>query len=104
MLVDAAEQRLVSVENVSVSFIDAGELYGAAPAFAEPVLPDEAPIQKSELKIYDEIRLEPISVDRCLRNELRGWYHVKNRWVENEFGNRFYLDTYASKWLAFAKK
>ena len=104
MLVDAAEQRLVSVENVSVSFIDAGELYGAAPAFAEPVLLDEAPIPKSELKTYDEIWLEPISVDRCLRNELRGWYHVKNRWVENEFGNRFYLDTYASKWLAFARK
>ena len=36
-----------------------------------------------------------------IRKELQGWYHVKDRFVENEYGNRFYLDTYGSKWLAF---
>jgi len=28
-----------------------------------------------------------------LRNEMRGWYKVFNRYVENELGYRFYLYT-----------
>lgn len=40
-------------------------------------------------------------IGHFFRNELRGWYKVKARWVENEFGNRFYFDVYGSKWLAF---
>lgn len=101
MLVDAVQKKLVTTNNFSVSFCDAGELFRMIPAFAEPILPKGPPIPKSEIRSYDEIWLEPISTDNILRKELRGWYHVKNRWVENEFGNRFYLDTYASKWLAF---
>ena len=101
MLVDAVEKKLVTTNNFSVAFCDAGELFRMVPAFADPILPQETPIPKSEIQSYDEIWLEPISTDNILRNELRGWYHVKDRWVENEFGNRFYLDTYASKWLAF---
>ena len=49
----------------------------------------------------NEIWVEPISVDTDLRQELRGWYYVKKRWVENEYGNKFYLDAYGAKWLAF---
>jgi len=34
--------------------------------------------------------------------ELRGWHHLyEKRLVQNEFGHRFYLDTYGVKWLAF---
>lgn len=47
---------------------------------------------------------EPISCDTHLREELRGWYRLKSRWAENEYGNRFYLDTYGAKWLAFDQK
>ena len=101
MIVDAIEKRFITSGNVSVAINDAGELYGAVPVFAEPALPFEVPIMKSELRTYNEIWLEPISVDRYLRNELRGWYKVKSKWVENEFGSRFYMDTYKSKWLAF---
>ena len=95
------EKKLITTNNFSVSFCDVGEIFGMTPAFAEPALTQKPPISKSEIQSYDEIWLEPISTDNILRKELRGWYHVKNRWVENEFGNRFYLDTYASKWLAF---
>ena len=102
MLVDAVEKKLVTTNNFSVAFCDAGELFRMVPAFAEPILPQETPIPKSEIQSYDEIWLEPISTDNILRNELRGWYHVKDKWVENEFGNRFYLDTYASKWLGLS--
>ena len=45
---------------------------------------------------------QPISSDSDLRRELRGWYQAKDRFVQNEYGNRFYLDTYGSKWLAFS--
>lgn len=43
----------------------------------------------------------PFSKDEVLRQEMRGWYTVKDRFVENEFGQRFYKDTYGNKWLAF---
>ena len=48
--------------------------------------------------------VEPISPDSLLRDELRGWYHRKDQYVENEYGNRFYLDTYDAKWLGFEKE
>ena len=38
----------------------------------------------------------------ALRDELRGWYYIKRRFVENEVGQRFYFDFYGAKWLAFA--
>ena len=38
----------------------------------------------------------------AMRDELRGWYHIKRRFVENEVGQRFYFDFYGAKWLAFA--
>ena len=52
----------------------------------------------------ENIWVEPISKDSELRNELRGWYHLKDRYVENEYGNRFYLDTYGAKWLGYDNK
>ena len=42
------------------------------------------------------------NMDAALRDELRGWYHIKRRFVENEVGQRFYFDFYGAKWLAFA--
>ena len=50
----------------------------------------------------DIIWVEPITTDYDLAAELRGWYRLRGRrLVENEYGNRFYLDTYGAKWLAF---
>lgn len=34
--------------------------------------------------------MEPISSDTYLREQLRGWYRVKGRYVENETGQRFH--------------
>uniref|UniRef100_UPI0025A4EC33 hypothetical protein n=1 Tax=Enterocloster clostridioformis TaxID=1531 RepID=UPI0025A4EC33 len=55
----------------------------------------------SEIQQFTQIWLEPISPDSDLRTELRGWYQVKKHYVQNEYGNPFYLDTYEAKWLAF---
>lgn len=57
-----------------------------------------------DLAEQSRVWVEPISTDETLRNELRGWYHVKQRYVENELGQRFYFDTYNAKWVAFATK
>lgn len=35
----------------------------------------------------------------ALRDELRGWYHIKRRFVENEVGQRFYFDFYGANGL-----
>lgn len=77
------------------------ELFISSPPFSEAEPPKEPPLSRSELINQEEIWLEPISPDSDLRRELQGWYQVKDRFVENEYGNRFYLDTYVSKWLAF---
>lgn len=77
------------------------ELFISSPPFSEAEPPKEPPLSRSELINQEEIWLEPISPDSDMRRELQGWYQVKDRFVENEYGNRFYLDTYGSKWLAF---
>lgn len=101
MLVNAAERKLVFPNGTFIPFLDAAELLLSPPPFSETDPPYTRPLSKSETSCREEIWLEPISSDSNLRNELRGWYQVKNRFVQNEYGNRFYLDTYGAKWLAF---
>ena len=105
MLVNAAERLLTFPDGHTLPFTDIiGELFIMAPPFSETEPPCEPPLSLSEVKSQKEIWLEPISPDLSLRRELQGWYRVKNRFVENEYGNRFYLDTYGSKWLAFSSE
>ena len=62
------------------------------------------PLNIKDILLSERVWVEPISTDPDLAAELRGWYHPhERRLVQNEFGNRFYLDTYGSKWLAFHK-
>lgn len=88
----------------TIPFADCGQLFASAQLFSEPALPTGAPLTLSEVKERKQIWLEPISPDSELRNELRGWYRVQVRLVQNKYGNRFYLDTYGAKWLAFEKE
>lgn len=77
-------------------------LYVAPDRFAQaPALTKR--ISKDELNAFDEVLVEPISVDQELRSQLRGYYRVKNGFVENSTGNRFFFDTYGFQWLAFEK-
>ncbi len=102
LLVNATDGLLTFPDGHTMSFTDIiGELFILAPPFSEAEPPHETPLSRSEVKRQEEIWLEPISPDSSLRKELQGYYHVKGRFVENEYGNRFYLDTYGSKWLAF---
>lgn len=104
MLVNAISQKLICPNGNMISFSDIDELFIAQAPFAAPTLPQGQPLSRLELHEQREIWLEPISCDTHLRDELRGWYRIKSRWAENEYGNRFYLDVYGAKWLAFDKK
>ena len=83
---------------------NAGSVYAAQPPFYEASLPDSKPLSKHELQNYQEVWLEPVSHDTELREQLRGTYRVYEHRAENNFGNRFSLDTYGVKWLAFSNK
>ena len=104
VLVDSVRNVLVRLDGSMVSFENAGSIYAAQPPFYEATLPDTKPLSKQELSNYSEVWLEPISHDADLREELRGWYRVCDRWVENDYGTRFPIDTYGAKWLAFCLK
>ncbi len=101
MLVHASEQVLLLSNGTSIPFRDVGLIYTTPLPFTESSTPAHPPLKKSDLSAYDELWVEPISSDPRLRDELRGCYRLKDRFVENEFGTRFYLDCYGSKWLAF---
>ena len=103
MLVDYAKSHLVGC-NIIIPFEQAEELFIAPPKFAQSSIPNSEPISRNELQYGLQIWVEPISADSELRGELRGRYRVKHHAIENECGNRFSLDSYGAKWLAFLEK
>ncbi len=104
LLVDSIEQHLVQSDGNTIPFSAAGDLYTNPPAFSEPDTMAEPPLTQKQMLVENDVWVESISPDPVLRDELRGWYRRKDRYVVNEHGNRFYLDTYGAKWLAFEKK
>ena len=101
-MVNAIEGELLFASGMRLSLADAAEVYVLPPAFATLGAAVSMPLRRDELTGYDCVWVEPISMDAALRDELRGWYHIKRRFVENEVGQRFYFDFYGAKWLAFA--
>lgn len=100
--VDAVEHELRFADGSVMPFADAQRIYIIPPAFVFAAPACEKPLNKSDLSSQEEVWVEPISRDEILRTELRGWYRVKGKLVENEVGQCFYLDFYGAKWLAFA--
>ena len=103
MLVDYAKSHLIGC-NIIIPLEKAEELFIAPPTFAESSIPNSEPFLRNELQYGLQIWVEPNSADSSLREELRGWYRVKHHAIENECGNRFSLDSYGAKWLAFPEK
>ncbi len=104
LLVNSAEQHLIQPDGNIIPFSSVGELYTTPPVFSVPETLSKPPLTRTQILTKDEMWVEPICPDSLLREELRGWYHRKDRYVENEYGNRFYLDTYEAKWLGFNKE
>ena len=101
LLVNAIDKTLLLPNGQGLPFSNAKRLYAAPLPFSESSLPEGKLLELSDIREHNKIWVEPISPDSDLRAELKGWYRVKKRYVENEYGNRFYLDTYRAKWLAF---
>jgi transcriptional regulator with XRE-family HTH domain len=102
-LVNAVSRTLVFADKRELTFDEVQEpLYAVPPLFAFSLRGVGKPLSLQEVLSREKVWVEPISTDPEFASELRGWYHLrKQRLVENEFGNRFYLDTYGAKWLAF---
>ena len=101
LLVNAKDRQLLSSEGRTISFEDSDELFVAPPIYAEPQYPLGKPLSRLEINQHIEVWVEPISPDSDLREQLRGWYQVKECFVENAYGTKFPIDSYGAKWLAF---
>jgi len=103
-LVDVPNKQIVFLNENPLPFADAvSDLYYIPPAFSIGMAGIGSPLEPEDLISRKKVWVEPISSDTKLSSELRGWYHLHdNRLVQNEYGTRFYLDTYGAKWLAFA--
>jgi transcriptional regulator with XRE-family HTH domain len=102
-LVNAAQGKLVFADQSAVAFDVIQEpMYAVPPTFALSLRGMGAPLGIDEIIYRERVWVEPLTPDTALAAELRGWYHPRDRrMVENEYGNRFYLDTCGTKWLAF---
>lgn len=99
--VNAVERELQFADGSKLSCADTPEVFFLPPAYELPAIPAQAPLSRGGVSRCQYVWVEPISTDSVLRDELRGWYQVKDRYVENELAQRFYLDVYGAKWLAF---
>jgi transcriptional regulator with XRE-family HTH domain len=102
-LVNAAAGTLVFADKSEVPFGELQEpLRAVPPAFALGLRGVGEPLGVDDVPSRGKVWVEPVTADSSLASELRGWYRPRGRrLVENEFGNRFYLDAYGAKWLAF---
>lgn len=102
-LVNNAIRSLVFADQTTVRIDTLQEkIYGFPPVLAYSLYGIGEPLRMDEVMERERVWVEPISIDPKLSLELLGWYHLHDdRLVQNEFGNRFYLDTYGAKWLAF---
>jgi len=116
-LVNIMNQMLVFPDKSEIPFEALQEpVYLIAPTFALSLRGVGDPLSPDDIITRERIWVEPITSDSDLASELRGWYRPRHKGitaaqdtatsqapqlVENEYGNRFYLDTYGAKWLAF---
>lgn len=101
VLIDSVEKCLITVDHEAIPFLDAQDIFVRPPAFSVGYQGFGEPLALGQVMERTKTWVEPISGDPQTRDELRGWYGVNAYFVQNEYGNRFYLDTYGVKWLAF---
>lgn len=102
-VVNAAQKYIIYMNGTTIPFENASDLSTLPPAFSIGYQSTGTPIPHTDLQNHTKIWVEPIDLEDSIRRELKGWYSIKSFYVENEYGNRFYMDTYGSKWLAFSE-
>jgi len=103
MLVNIVENAFVLKNLILIPFDEVSEpIYLIPPAMSLSLSGVGKPLSMTAIFESDRVWVEPITLDIDLAAELRGWYIIYDkRLAQNEFGNRFYLNTYGVKWLAF---
>ena len=103
MLVNIVEKAFVLYDLSLIPFDKIREpVYLIPPAMSVSLRGAGKPMDMDSVLNCERIWVEPVSSDLKLSGELRGWYSVyERRLAQNEFGNRFYMDTYGVKWIAF---
>lgn len=103
VLVNIAEGVFILHDMSSIPMEQISEpVYAYPPALALSLEGVGPPLNLDEVHKKDKVWVEALTIDTKLSSELRGWYHLYDgRLVQNEFGCRFYLDSYGVKWLAF---
>lgn len=102
LLISSTAQEFVASNGERISFEEAGEVFNIVPPFAESATPLTKALTQSEVLALLKVWVEPISSDLDMREHLRGWYQVRDQFVENEYGIKFALSNYGAKWLAFS--
>lgn len=101
-LVNAAEGVILFADRKTVPLKSIEEsIYAFPPVLAYSLYGAGKPLLRDDIARLKTVWVEVISTDESLSVELRGWYHYHGRYVLNEHGTRFYMDSYGVKWLAF---
>ena len=101
-LVNAAHDYLIKTDGEHLHFAEVLAPVTVAPdRFENTPMPYQKPLTQDEVLQAQSFWVEPISPDSELRQALRGRYLLKNGFAENEFGQRFSLNSYGATWLAF---
>lgn len=101
-LVNSMERQIHFLGGKALPFADATELSTLPRPLMIGYQPTNPPLALEEVASYDHsIWVVPIGVSAEIQAELQGWYRLQGAFVENELRQRFYLDNYGSKWLAF---
>ena len=100
-IVNGVQDYVIFMDGTRLILAEAMNLRAMAPAYAIGYSPAAKPISHEDLSKHQELWIKPISPDSFLQDELTGWYHVNEFYVQNEYGTRFMFDTYGTKWLAF---
>ncbi len=100
-LVNSIENTLIFADESPEKICDDTALYCAIQTDFEFEKLSALPLTRDDLTKQNTVWVEPVSSDRRLCEMLRGRYTVKNEYVEDSRGNRFWLDNYRAGWLAF---
>ena len=103
LLVNGRKECLTAADGTQYQYENAGTLYTVPENYAVSSVPNSEPLDLQGVVSSQSVWVEPISTDRTLAEKLRGVYHPNGAAVENEYGQRFYLDNLGKDWMAFKK-
>ncbi len=103
LLVNGRKSCLTDEDGTQYQYEDAGTLFTVPENYTVSSVPHTEPLDLQGVVSSQSVWVEPISTDRALAEKLRGVYHPNGAAVENEYGQRFYLDNLGKDWIAFKK-